>query len=249
MFELGMRSDKGKVRTVNEDFCYAGTGLLNGDEYALLAVADGIGGHQAGDVASQTAIDRFRQEVPRLLLQAGEPLQVLGQAVRIANQAVYGLAGTNPSFAGMGTTLTAAMLWRGRIYAAHVGDTRMYLCGDDQCRQLTDDHSLVGELIKNGGLSEEEAQRHPQRNLIMRALGTEPEVEVDLLTKTLQPGNVVLLCSDGLSTLIGRDALTGYMNMTDSLQTIADELVDLANSLGGYDNITVVMARWKGDVA
>ncbi len=248
MFELGMRSDTGKVRAINEDFCYAGTGIFRGSEYALLVVADGIGGHQAGDVASQTAIDTFRKEVARLLMQS-EPLDVLGEAARMANRAVYSLAESNPSFAGMGTTLTAAMLWRGRIFAAHVGDTRLYLCTDGQCRQLTDDHSLVGELIKNGGLSEEEAQRHPQRNLIIRALGTEPEVEVDLLAEDAPQGDIVLLCSDGLSTLIGREVIANHLVLQGSLQAKADSLVDLANSLGGYDNITVVIAAWKGDAA
>lgn len=244
MFELGMKSDQGQVRQVNEDAFFVDMGAKDGEEYALLVVADGMGGHRAGEVASHAAIDSFSQEILNHLRQETAPLLALEIAARRANQKVHEQAESDYRLAGMGTTLTAALLWRARLFIAHVGDSRIYRHRGDSCQQLTDDHSLVGELVKSGGLSEEEAQQHPQRNLILRALGTQAAVDIDLLTLDLQPGDVVLICSDGLSTALKKEELAAIIGQHRNLQQAADEMVGTANERGGLDNITVVMAKW-----
>lgn len=244
MFELGMKSHQGKVRQINEDSFHVDMGELDGEEYALLAVADGMGGHRAGEVASKIAIDCFSNEFFSVFREETSSLLALEIAVRRSNQKVYDLAESDYLLAGMGTTLTVALLWRKQLLIAHVGDSRLYLCRGASCRQLTNDHSLVGELVKSGGLSEEEAQQHPQRNLILRALGTDPFVEMDLLTFDIQPGDVVLLCSDGLSTELSKAELAGIIGGNRNLQQAAEEMVETANNRGGLDNITAVMAKW-----
>ena len=210
----------------------------------MLAVADGIGGHRAGDIASQNAISCIEQEICAALEQDQAPLMALEAAMRKANRIVYELGTSEPELAGMGTTLTAALVSPGQLFVAHVGDTRLYLYRQGILRQLTDDHSLVGELLRKGQLSEEEARCHPQRNLLHRALGVEPTVEVDLLTRALQPEDLILISSDGLFSLLNRATIASYLSAETDLQSMAEKLVQTANSLGGYDNITVVMARW-----
>lgn len=244
MFELGMKSHQGKVRQTNEDSFHVDIGELDGEEYALLAVADGMGGHHAGEVASQIAIDCFSQEFHSVFREETSSFLALEIAVRRANQKVYEQAKSDYLLTGMGTTLTAALLWRNQLLMAHVGDSRLYLCRGGNCQQLTNDHSLVGELLKSGGLSEEEAQQHPQRNLILRALGTDPFVEVDLLSLDLQPSDVVLLCSDGLSTVLSKAELAGIIGRNRNLQQAVEEMVETANNRGGLDNITAVVAKW-----
>ncbi len=244
MLELAVKSDLGRVRETNEDSCYASLGQLSGEQYALLAVADGMGGHRAGDVASQKAVDWFVQAATTALLQQTEPLEALQQAVAHANSQLYAHSSSSPHLAGMGTTFTAALIYQGQLSVAHVGDSRLYVCRAGVCRQLTSDHSLVGDLIKNGKLSEEEAQHHPQRHLLHRALGTHATVEIEILEQSLQPGDLVLICSDGLSTLLNRAELAEILGQHSSLRDSADSLVAEANRRGGHDNITVVMARW-----
>lgn len=249
MFEVGMKSHQGRIRDLNEDACFVDVGSAQGKEYALLAVADGMGGHRAGEVASQLAIDAFREEFLESFRQQTTPLLALEIAVRRANQQVHELALADYRLAGMGTTLSVALLWQASLLVAHVGDSRIYRLRGGECQQLTDDHSLVGELLKGGGLSEEEAQQHPQRNLLIRALGVQSVVEVDLLTFDLQPGDAVLVCSDGLSTALTRAELVELTARSRNLQQAADSLVDAANQRGGLDNITAVMARWGWELA
>lgn len=244
MFEIGMKSDKGK-RQINQDAVVADRGELLGEKYALLAVADGMGGHQAGEVASQLAVQCFSQQFLTAYQQEASPLLALEIAVRRANQLVHDRAESDHRLAGMGTTLTVAFLWRSQLQVAHVGDSRLYLYRDELCQQLTDDHSLVGELLKSGGLSEREAQQHPQRNLLIRALGTDSTVDVDLLSFDLQPGDVILICSDGLSTVINQGELASIISQHRDLQQAANQMVQLANERGGHDNITAALAGWR----
>jgi serine/threonine protein phosphatase PrpC len=245
VFEIGVKSDQGRVRQINQDAVLVDIGQLEGDEYALLAVADGMGGHRAGEVASQMAIDSFAEQFLLLSNQQTEPLLALEMAARRANQQIHRQAESDYRLAGMGTTLTAAFLWRGQLQAVHVGDSRLYLHRTGNCQQLTDDHSLVGELLKSGNLSEQEAQQHPRRNVLIRALGASASVEVDLLVRTLQPDDVVLLCSDGLSTALSHTELAALIGSYHHPQQAVDAMVQAANEQGGVDNITAVMARWR----
>lgn len=244
MLRLGIKSDLGQARVANEDFCLARVVSLPDREMALLAVADGIGGHRAGDVASRTAIGRLEEEVLGALERGQPPLAAIEQAVWAANTAVFELASSQERYTGMGTTLTAALMAKEELFIAHVGDSRLYLYRDGVCRQLTADHSLVGELVKNGELSLDEARSHPQRNVLTRAVGIERQVKIDLYTETLQIEDIILLTSDGLFTLLDDVAIASFLAQRKDLQQIAEDLVAEANRRGGHDNISVVLAKW-----
>jgi serine/threonine protein phosphatase PrpC len=244
MLQLGIKSDLGQTRVANEDSCLARLVSLEEEAIALLAVADGIGGHRAGDVASRTAIGRLEEEVIGALEQGQAPLVAIEQGVWAANAAVFQLASAEERYRGMGTTLTAALVTEEGLFIAHVGDSRLYLYRDGVCRQLTADHSLVGELVKNGELSPEEARAHPQRNVLTRAVGIESRVKIDLYSESLQLGDIILLASDGLFSLLDDVEIASHLALSKDLQQVADDLVAEANKRGGHDNISVVLARW-----
>jgi protein phosphatase len=222
-------TDTGKVRAHNEDACYA--------EPPVFAVADGMGGAQAGEVASGEAIRSLRG----FTLSEDSPGESLAAVVRDANSRIYRLAADDPGLAGMGTTLTAAGLSARSVALAHVGDSRAYLWRGGKLSQLTEDHSLVGEMMRQGRLSALEAETHPQRSIITRALGIEPEVEVDTTLVPWQPGDIFLLCSDGLSSMLPDDEISAVIGDSAGLEEAAAALVDAANTRGGRDNITVVL--------
>lgn len=244
MFYLGLKTDMGLVRNSNEDSCLAKLISVEGREYALLAVADGIGGHRAGDVASRTANSHLEQKIGLELAAGMAPLAALKQAVIQANEAVYRLSQSEERFRGMGTTLTAAIMTEERLYVAHVGDSRLYLFRSLHCQQLTRDHSLVSELVINGELSLQEARDHPQRNVLTKAVGIEREVEADFASHVLQSLDVVVLASDGLYSLVDETSMARFLQQEKDLNLVAENLVQAANDLGGHDNISVVLARW-----
>lgn len=244
MVLLGLKSDLGQTRAANEDSCLARVLPFQGQKVALLAVADGIGGHRAGDVASRTAIGILEGQVVLSLGDGLSPLVALEMAVHSANKAVFDLAAGEERYRGMGTTLTTALLTREELYVAHVGDSRLYLHREDCCRQLTADHSLVGELVMNGELSPDEAKSHPQRNILTRAVGIDNQVKIDVFSQRLQAGDVILLASDGLFTLLNDDVIANHIATEQDLQQTAENLVAHANACGGHDNISVVLARW-----
>ncbi|MFO7173165.1 MAG: Stp1/IreP family PP2C-type Ser/Thr phosphatase [Bacillota bacterium] len=246
--KFSAQTDRGRVRPSNED-AYCLEVLDEGAERALLAVADGMGGHAAGEVASALAIATLRE---RVLAQAlrwngdDERLQGLGEAIVAAHAAILAAQGEDPRRAGMGTTLTAVLIWGEYLYIGHTGDSRAYLVGaEGGIRQLTDDHSVVGELVRGGSLTELEAMQHPQRHLLTSALGTQGRLRVDLQATLWHPGDVVILCSDGLTNLVTAAEIAERVRLiaVDQFDSLARELVDLANSRGGHDNITVVAAR------
>ncbi len=247
MLQLGMKSDLGQARIANEDSCLARVLASQGEKLALLAVADGIGGHRAGEVASRTAINCLESAVITALEKGEALLLSLERAVRSANQTVFELATLQEQFSGMGTTLTTAVLSSQRLFAAHVGDSRLYLYRAGTCSQLSIDHNLVSELVKNGEISADEAKSHPQRNVLTRAVGIGAKVEIDLITQSLLPGDVVLLASDGLFTLLDNQAIARHLTTEQDLQKVAENLVAAANELGGHDNISVVLAKWGWD--
>ena len=237
-FAVGARSDVGRGRPENED------DFLVEREHGLYAVADGMGGHRAGEVASATAIETLKA--------AYLGGQRLDQAVVAANAAVFAKAADDPAWQGMGTTLTAVALeGDSTALLGHVGDSRAYLMRDGAVTQVTDDHSLVEQLVREGRLTPEQAQRHPQRAIITRALGIDAEVEVDTYRVDLRPGDRLLLCSDGLTNMLSDDTIASTLRRHTDPQQAADTLVDMANQAGGDDNITVVVleARSDGDGA
>jgi protein phosphatase len=198
-----------------------------------------MGGAQAGEVASRIAIETFEQGLPG----SGTPEDRLAELVRDANQRIYDRSRADRGRAGMGTTLTAAYLTDGTLAIAHVGDSRAYLLRESALTRLTQDHSLVDELVRQGKLTEAQAAEHPQRSIITRALGPEPQVDVDTFSYPMQPGDVVMLCSDGLTSMVSEERVAEVLNTAPSLEEAAERLIDDANEAGGRDNITVVLCR------
>jgi len=202
----------------------------------LFAIADGMGGARAGEVASGLAAAAVQaNEVP------GDGPERVVALMQAANRSVYERSSSDAEVAGMGTTMTVALVENGGVVFGHVGDSRAYVLRDGELEQLTDDHSLVAELVRGGKLSAEEAEHHPQRSVITRALGTDPDVDVDTFTVEGHDGDVFVLCSDGLTDMIGDDEIGDVLvEQRASLDEAANELVRRANKAGGQDNITVV---------
>jgi PPM family protein phosphatase len=229
--EQASRTDTGRQRTANEDAYFA--------RAPLFAVADGMGGAQAGEVASRIAAEAFEP-----LERRSEPAEAyLRSIAESANERIHGLAEHDSSRSGMGTTLTAAIVEGDEVSLAHVGDSRAYLFRDGDLKMLTSDHSLVEELRRQGRLTDEQALEHPQRSIITRALGPEREVDVDTMTFSARPDDVVLLCSDGLTTMVSDERIAEILRTEPDLDSSVSRLVREANDAGGRDNITVVAFR------
>lgn len=226
-------SDTGRQRRANEDALLA--------RAPLFAVADGMGGAKAGEIASRTAVD-----VLGLGVEEGVVRSRLVELVRRANRAVHEAQVADAELAGMGTTTTVAHVGPELLTVAHVGDSRAYLLRDGSLRQLTDDHSLVEEMRRQGRLTAEEAAHHPQRSIITRALGPDPQVEVDVREFAMEAGDVLLLCSDGLTTMLPEAKIRDLIVRNQRLDTAGRALIAAANAAGGRDNITVVLLRVGG---
>lgn len=234
--EAGL-TDVGRQRHTNEDRFY--------DAAPVFAVADGMGGARSGEVASGIAVDEFAEHD----LGSGSPEERLAEIARAANRKIYELAQSDESHAGMGTTLTAALVGDHEISLGHVGDSRAYRFRDDQLERLTHDHSLVEELMRLGKLSPEDAELDPRRSIITRALGPEPTVDVDTRTYPAKDGDVYLLCSDGLTGMVSEERVAQILRARSSLRQAAQQLVDEANERGGKDNITVVLFKLIDEAA
>ncbi len=204
----------------------------------LFVVADGMGGAQAGEVASEIAVRSFDDDLPN-----GSLPEALTSVIRGANRRIHDKARADESMHGMGTTTTAAYVDDDEVVIAHVGDSRAYLLRDGDLIRLTKDHSLVGELVARGKLTEEQAEQHPQRSVITRALGPEANVQVDVDIFPAKAGDLFLLCSDGLTSMIHEPKLRPLFDDADSLETLGKRLIDAANAAGGRDNITVILFR------
>ena len=224
------RTDTGRQRRVNED------SMLS--HAPLFVVADGMGGAQAGEVASRAAVSAFEEGLPD-----GPLAETLPARIQTANRVIHDQARSDPNFAGMGTTITAAAVDPGSdaVTIGHVGDSRAYRIRGGIIQRLTRDHSLVEEMRRRGQLTEAQAEEHPQRSIITRALGPEPAVDVDVQEVAAAPGDLFLLCSDGLTSMLDDDRIRRLVVEADSLDQAARELVDAANLAGGRDNITVVL--------
>ena len=235
--DQAFRTDTGRQRSENEDSLFV--------RAPIFVVADGMGGAQAGEVASKTAADAFDRDLPEV-----SPEQFLRETIETANRRIHELARADPSRAGMGTTITAAIVdaQSEEVGIGHVGDSRAYRLRRGKLEQLTRDHSLVEEMRRKGQITDAQAEDHPQRSIITRALGPEPEVEVDLQTVPAAPGDVFLLCSDGLTTMVGEDRIAAVLSSASSMREAVRALVDEANGAGGRDNITALAFR-LGDAA
>ena len=229
--EFACKSDTGLQRRANEDSAFASA--------PLFVVADGMGGAQAGEVASRIAVDTFKQGLDG----TGSPEERLAARVHEANRQIYERSRIESGREGMGTTLTAALLDDAQVAIAHVGDSRAYLFRDGELTRLTRDHSLVDELVRQGKLTEEQAAEHPQRSIITRALGPEADVAVDTSTYPVRSGDVLLLCSDGLTSMVSEATVAKALGSASSLEDAARTLIEQANEAGGRDNITVVLFR------
>lgn len=231
-----LRTDTGRVRRQNEDAAFMD------EERGVFAVADGMGGHLAGEVASAMAVDAVR----RMAQEHGAPgIAVLRDTVLSAHRAILERAQSSRACSGMGTTLS--LLWQGGRYAyiAHVGDSRIYRMRDGQLEQITQDHSLVAEMVRGGLITPEEARVHPRRNIITRALGTQGDNTPDLLAADSLPGDLWLLCSDGLTGMV-EDAEIERVLAAQPLEQAADTLLCMALDAGGRDNVTLILYRNNG---
>jgi PPM family protein phosphatase len=224
-------TDTGRQRRANEDSLLA--------RAPLFVVADGMGGAQAGEVASRIAVEYFQPGLP----DSSHPELELAALAHAANARIHELSHTNAEQAGMGTTLTAVYVGEQEVAIAHVGDSRAYCLRDGELLRLTDDHSLVDELMRQGRLTPEEAIEHPQRSVITRALGPEGMVEVDTRSFRARAGDVYLLCSDGLTTMISEEQIAATLTAHPHLRDAGEALIAAANQAGGRDNITVVLIR------
>jgi PPM family protein phosphatase len=238
--DASVQTDKGCVREINEDsgrMVRPSDAALLAAKGTLLVVADGMGGHSAGEVASQMAAD----VVCRLYYETrAEPGQALRHAVEEANRRINAAAAEDESKHGMGTTCTALALCGGRAYAAHVGDSRLYMLRGTQLYQLSEDHSAVNEMVKLGIITKEQARTHEDKNVILRALGTVPEVEVLVLEPfAVREGDRYLLCSDGLHDLVLEDEIASVLSESEDTHAAGERLITMAKERGGHDNITV----------
>jgi len=229
-YRLGVKTDVGRRREVNEDSFLV--------HEPLFVVADGMGGHVAGDIASSTAVDTIKEQSPSA---SAQDLNTLAGLVLTANSRIWEKSQSDPTLRGMGTTCTLLMLDSSKAHFAHVGDSRAYLLRGGTLTQITEDHTLVGRMVKEGRLAAEDAERHPQRSIVTRALGVDSEVEVDLITVDVVEGDRILICSDGLSSMLDFDSIAATLNEESDPQIAAERLVDAANEAGGEDNITVVI--------
>ena len=244
------KTDTGAVRDNNQDSFFAGALDCDTDEDIFLAaVCDGMGGAAGGSFASKLAVDTFKEELTSGMknileenLSADSCEVLLSYAARCANTAVYKTAQEISALRGMGTTLVAIIMFRNTVYAINIGDSRLYVIGEDGICKISRDHSYVQTLVDQGKISEEEARVHPNKNVIMRAIGTEAEVKPDFF-KVLPDRKTFLLCSDGLSNFVGDEDIEKTVKEAASLSEAVESLIEKANAAGGGDNITAVLAK------
>lgn len=242
MMRLCGVTDVGRVRRENQDSC--AFRRLNGGA-AILAVCDGMGGAQAGNVASSVAVETFLSAVEEAWVSGppADPENVLDQACQQANKRIYDLAGSRPDYDGMGTTLVAALILDDAAHVVNVGDSRCYLLENGSIHQVTVDHSLVQILVDRGEITREEARTHPKKNLITRAVGVDGKVTCDVRRVPLTPGCRLLLCSDGLTNVLTDEILLAESVQTEDPEQYAQHLLSLTLERGAPDNVTVALAQ------
>lgn len=236
-------TDIGRRRQLNQDFIYCSETPI-GNLPNIFIVADGMGGHNAGDYASVLAVETVVEEIGASFEKS--PVKILEHAIKKANTVLRQRASENYSLSGMGTTMVAATCIGHYLEVANVGDSRLYVVGDE-IRQITVDHSLVEEMVRMGGIGREEARNHPDKNIITRAVGAKDDVEVDFFNLELQTGDMVLLCSDGLTNMVDDETILRIIKNGGNLRDRVEELVETANLNGGKDNISVIVIEPLAD--
>ncbi len=231
-------TDTGRVRTRNQDYLYSSSVPVGGLEN-LYMVADGMGGHKAGDYASRYLVERLVLFVGKNLDE--DPERILQEGIRQANREIYDKAMTNEALSGMGTTLVAATIKNNELIAANVGDSRLYLCRSGELSQITKDHSYVEEMVAMGRMTRGSRDYQEKKNIITRAVGTDRNVKVDFFSMKLLPGDLLLLCSDGLTNMVSDPEIREILSSEKSLRNKVEELVASANEHGGRDNIAAVL--------
>ncbi len=245
VLEFGAYSHRGKVRKRNEDSYYTPSCKYNID--GLFMVADGMGGHNAGDVASKMVVKEitsyFKQHTDTINTSE-DVKRLMFESITRANKIIYDYSLIDDKCSGMGTTLTMAYLFNGKVYIGHIGDSRGYIVRDNVAYQITRDHSLVQELLDNGSITMADVDHHPQRNVITRALGTDEEVKIDYYEEELKDGDIILLCTDGLINHVDIEDVGNFIAANNNLEDLAKALIREALEGGGIDNITVVIVQY-----
>jgi PPM family protein phosphatase len=231
------KTDKGMTRSNNQDYVLS----FRSSKYTLLVVADGMGGHKAGEIASKLAATTIRNFIFENFNSYESKEEIIRDAILKSNSIVYLEQEGNEALKGMGTTTTCCIVSENNLYIGHVGDSRAYIINEEGIRKITIDHSFVQELILNGSITEDEAFNHPQKNLITRAVGTEQTVIVDTKTERIKDKDYVIICSDGLTSYVTNNEI--YEIVLNKKEDAVEELIRLANSRGGKDNISIIIAR------
>ena len=232
-------TDVGRRREMNQDYVYA-TGQPIGPFPTLLVVADGMGGHKAGDFACNFTVEVVKREIAGS--RSRKPEKVMHDAIQVANRELIRVASRDVKLEGMGTTLVVATVIGDTLYFANIGDSRLYLI-DDNIKQLSKDHSLVEEMVRLGGIKAEDARNHPDKNIITRAMGVKDEAEADFYEFRIKRGDKILMCTDGLSNMVEDEDMFGLVKGSRDVVEAVQMLIDRANSNGGRDNIGVVLAE------
>lgn len=233
------KTDIGMVREVNQDYVFA-TEAPIGNLPNLLVVADGMGGHRAGEYASRLAVEVLKQELAASTEESPEAM--MKNAITRANERVLEAARQDAKLSGMGTTLVAATVIERTLYFANVGDSRLYLLSDD-IKQLSKDHSLVQEMVRLGGINQEEAKSHPDKNIITRAIGAKDDVDIDFYEYRLKKGDIILMCTDGLSNMVEDEEMLHIVKCSRDVVEAVEQLIERAKEHGGSDNIGVIVAE------
>ncbi len=242
MLETYSVTDIGRKRQLNQDYVFSSAKPL-GNMPNLFIVADGMGGHNAGDYASKCTAETVVSEIRNSFEK--NPTIIIQKAIQAANKKIREAAASDDTLYGMGTTLVVATVIGKYLQVANVGDSRLYIIGEKGIRQITQDHSLVEEMIRLGGLARKDARKHPDKNIITRAIGAKDEVEADFFTEELHPGDIILMCSDGLTNMLEDREIEKIVRNEELEELIqkGDALINAANNNGGKDNIAVVLVK------
>ena len=242
MIKAYAKSDIGKVREINQDYYYISDSL---DEVQLYMLADGMGGYNGGEIASKLAIQTAKSYIENNFKDIDKDkesiIQLVGSSMEYANMVVYEKSKESKELEGMGTTLEICLIYNNRVFIGHVGDSRIYRIRKEFMRKLTQDHSYVQKLVKDGTITQEEAVHHPQKNMLMKALGCNAFVEPDVMVKGFLKDDILIMNSDGLTNLVSQEDI--FREAKKDIEQAPKELVKIANENGGYDNITVIVIK------